>query len=86
VAENSLFGWNGGFDVNIGNPPWDRVKLQEKEWFAERVPEIAKATNASKRKQSSVRTNLNGFIDASMTLVRVIQHSELEQDLGSVGR
>jgi hypothetical protein len=49
--ENSLSGWNGGFDVNIGNPPWDRVKLQEKEWFAERVPEIAKAPNASKRKQ-----------------------------------
>jgi hypothetical protein len=50
-AENSLCGWSGGFDVNIGNPPWDRVKLQEKEWFAERVPEIATAPNASKRKQ-----------------------------------
>jgi hypothetical protein len=61
VAENSLFGWNGGFDVNIGNPPWDRVKLQEKEWFAERVPEIAKATNASKRKQSSVRDEFERF-------------------------
>jgi hypothetical protein len=50
TAENRLCGWNGGFDVNIGNPPWDRVKLQEKEWFAERVPEIAAAPNASKRK------------------------------------
>jgi hypothetical protein len=49
-AENNLCGWNGGFDVNIGNPPWDRVKLQEKEWFSERVPEIAMASNASKRK------------------------------------
>jgi hypothetical protein len=49
--ENNLCGWNGGFDVNIGNPPWDRVKLQEKEWFAERVPEIANARNTAKRKQ-----------------------------------
>jgi hypothetical protein len=51
TAENSLCCWNGGFDVNLGNPPWDRVKLQEKEWFSERVPEIASAPNASKRKQ-----------------------------------
>ena len=39
----------GGFDVNLGNPPWERVKLQEKEWFAERRPEIANASNASAR-------------------------------------
>ena len=24
----------GGFDAVIGNPPWDRIKLQEVEWFA----------------------------------------------------
>jgi hypothetical protein len=39
----------GGFDCILGNPPWERVKLQEKEWFAERVPEIANAPNASTR-------------------------------------
>ena len=26
----------GGFDAVIGNPPWDRIKLQEVEWFATR--------------------------------------------------
>jgi hypothetical protein len=31
----------GGFDVVLGNPPWERVKLQEQEWFAVRAPEIA---------------------------------------------
>ena len=41
----------GGFDAIIGNPPWDVMKLQEIEWFAERRPEIAKATNASDRKK-----------------------------------
>jgi len=41
----------GGFDVVLGNPPWERVKLQEKEWFAERSPEIASAPNAAARKR-----------------------------------
>src|SRR5215213_1534039 len=26
-------GWSGGFSCVIGNPPWERVKLQEKEFF-----------------------------------------------------
>ena len=41
----------GGFDCMLGNPPWERVKLQEKEWFAERSPEIANAPNAAARKR-----------------------------------
>ena len=41
----------GGFDCILGNPPWERVKLQEKEWFAERRPDIAQAPNASARKR-----------------------------------
>jgi type I restriction-modification system DNA methylase subunit len=44
-------GWQGGFDVVLGNPPWERVKLQEKEWFAERRPDIADAKNAAARKK-----------------------------------
>ncbi len=39
----------GGFDAVIGNPPWDRMKLQQVEWFAARRPEIAKAQRASDR-------------------------------------
>ncbi len=42
---------NGGFDAVIGNPPWDRMKLQQVEWFAARKPEIAMAQRASDRKQ-----------------------------------
>jgi hypothetical protein len=41
----------GGFDAVIGNPPWDRMKLQEVEWFAERRPEIALAVRAADRKR-----------------------------------
>lgn len=41
----------GGFDVVLGNPPWERVKLQEQEFFASRSPEIAEAQNAAARKK-----------------------------------
>ena len=41
----------GGFDAIIGNPPWDRMKLQEVEWFAARKPEIAHAVRAADRKR-----------------------------------
>ena len=46
-AANEQTGWDGGFDVVLGNPPWERIKMQEKEWFAERAPEIADASNAA---------------------------------------
>ena len=41
---------HGGFDAVIGNPPWDRIKLQQVEWFAARRREIALAERASERK------------------------------------
>jgi hypothetical protein len=41
----------GGFDVVLGNPPWERVKLQEQEFFASRSEEITKATNSAARKK-----------------------------------
>lgn len=41
----------GGFDVVLGNPPWDRIKLQEVEWFAERDREIAAQPRAADRKR-----------------------------------
>ncbi|HUZ26548.1 MAG TPA: N-6 DNA methylase [Streptosporangiaceae bacterium] len=44
-------GWDGGFSCVIGNPPWERVKLQEQEFFAARDPSIAKAPNAAARKK-----------------------------------
>ena len=40
----------GGFDAVIGNPPWDRIKLQEVEWFATRHPELARAPTAAARR------------------------------------
>ncbi len=39
----------GGFDAVLGNPPWDRIKLQEQEFFAARAPDVAEAPNAAER-------------------------------------
>lgn len=44
-------GANAGFDAIIGNPPWDRIKLQEVEWFAERDLVIASQVRAADRKR-----------------------------------
>ena len=38
-----------GFDCVLGNPPWERVKLQEEEFFAPRDPAIANARNKAER-------------------------------------
>ncbi len=40
-----------GFDCVIGNPPWERIKLQEREFFSMPAPEIATSTNAAKRRK-----------------------------------
>lgn len=56
--EYSFFHWpvefpevfeKGGFDCVVGNPPWDRIKLQEKEFFSQRIPAIAEASNKAAR-------------------------------------
>ena len=44
-------GWAGGFDCVVGNPPWERIKLQEQEFFAQRDVAIATAKNAAARKK-----------------------------------
>ncbi len=40
----------GGFDCVLGNPPWERIKLQEQEFFAARSERITKAPNATVRR------------------------------------
>ncbi len=41
----------GGFDAVLGNPPWERIKLQEQEFFATRSSEIAAAPNKAARER-----------------------------------
>ncbi len=41
----------GGFDCVLANPPWERIKLQEEEFFATRHPLVAQARNKAERGQ-----------------------------------
>ncbi|HWY16415.1 MAG TPA: N-6 DNA methylase [Rhizomicrobium sp.] len=41
----------GGFDVMLGNPPWDVVQLSDEEFFAARIPAVA-ALKGVKRKRA----------------------------------
>jgi Eco57I restriction-modification methylase len=40
----------GGFDVVLGNPPWERIKLQEQEHWSD-DPYISNATNKAQRSE-----------------------------------
>ena len=55
----------GGFDAVIGNPPWDRIKLQEVEWFATRDPELALAPTAAARGKGIKRLRDKGSLLAA---------------------
>jgi hypothetical protein len=48
---NGSRGWKGGFDVVLSNPPWDRVKIEERAWFERRAPHISGAANANQRRK-----------------------------------
>ena len=50
----------GGFDAVIGNPPWDRMKLQQVEWFSARRREIAVAPRAADRKRMIAELEKSG--------------------------
>jgi hypothetical protein len=42
---------DGGFDVIVGNVPWERIKLQEREFFADKDTKIANARTAAARRK-----------------------------------
>jgi hypothetical protein len=83
---NTSLGWTGGFSAMLGNPPWERVKLQEQEFFAAREPAIAEAKNAAARKKSIVAlAETNPRLLAEFELAK--RRSEAEsQFLRSSGR
>lgn len=60
----------GGFDAIIGNPPWERIKLEQVQWFALRNPTIARAPRAADRKRMVAKLIASGsslageFLDA----------------------
>jgi len=51
AAENEQTGWNGGFDVVLGNPPWERLQFEERAYFASLASEISLEGNQHRRRQ-----------------------------------
>ena len=60
ASQNRFFHWHlefpevfekGGFHAVLGNPPWEKIKLQEREFFESRSPRIAHAQTASERRK-----------------------------------
>lgn len=75
--KGSVTGWEGGFDCVLGNPPWERIKIQEKEWFADKRPDIADAPNAAARRRmiDYLREEDPALFDAFQEDLRVAEGS-----------
>ena len=94
AGQYSFFHWplqfpqvfaSGGFDVVLGNPPWEQVELKEQEWFAERSPAIAEAPNAAARKKMIARLvddNPNLYSEYSMAARQFAGQNQLARATG----
>ncbi len=49
LAFLDVYGGRGGFDVVLGNPPWEKVQFTEKEFFANRALEVAELAGAKRK-------------------------------------
>lgn len=58
AADNPDCGWNGGFDVMLGNPPWDTMSPDVKEFFSAFDPEVRFQDRAG---QQAIVDRLLGF-------------------------
>ena len=94
AAELYFFHWylefpdvfeTGGFDVVLGNPPWDRIKLQEEEHWADdpyiaaaqtkaersrRIEEYRQSTDRLKQKRISIFDKAKHAAEATSKFVR----------------
>jgi len=66
AKEHHFFHWylvfpeitqKGGFDVLLGNPPWDVSQLNEKEYFSTRLPSIAVLKGAKRKRAIELLEN-----------------------------
>jgi hypothetical protein len=67
----------GGFDCVLGNPPWERIKLQEEEFFATRHRDVAEARNKAERSQR-IQWLAEGML--ACHLYPELEHSPFERE------
>jgi hypothetical protein len=70
----------GGFDCLLGNPPWERIKLQEKEFFAVRSEAIATAPNKAARERLIQALSAADASEADQALVREFELAKREAE------
>jgi hypothetical protein len=81
AGQYSFFHWHlvfpqvfarGGFDVVLGNPPWDQLQLDAREWFASRYPAVANAQHHAARQNvlEKLRTDAPGLYDEFLNAQR----------------
>jgi hypothetical protein len=74
----------GGFTCVIGNPPWERVKVQDREFFSLTDPITAGAVNAGDRKKRiAAMPKANPELHASYLVARDRAQSMLDYARGS---
>lgn len=71
---------DGGFDVVLGNPPWERIKLQEQEFFAMRSPEIAAAPNKAARDRLIKQLAHEDALPAERALFQTFETAKRESE------
>ena len=55
-----IFVANKGFDVMCGNPPWDKIKLEDKKWFERQGrTDIVNAGTAAQRKKAIAKLEIS---------------------------
>ena len=76
----------GGFDCVLGNPPWEHTELKEKEWFAERKPEIVGAhTGAARKRLITTLKDEDPLLHAAFT-VALRKHDNVSHLMRDTGR
>ena len=65
---------DGGFDLVLGNPPWDRIRVEEVEWFALRDPEIANLQ--SKQRKHAIKNLAQAGGELILDFERAKTHSK----------
>lgn len=70
----------GGFDCVLGNPPWERIKLQEKEFFAARSEAIATAPNKAARERLIKALSAQNASEADQALVLEFELAKREAE------
>lgn len=77
-------GWTGGFDVMLGNPPWEKIQIEEKLFFSGIDSEIAGASAAKRKKLIAelIEKSPELYLDYTLALRKVAGQTHLLRESG----